>query len=83
MPDPRDSKLDLISSAGANPAPMSDASVTSRPSISIHFRCGGVYTRIYRTADGSAYRGRCPKCALPVNFKVGEGGTDSRFFIVE
>ena len=45
--------------------------------------CCGVYQRIYRSPDGTRYEGHCPKCAKPVRFKVGAGGTDARFFVVE
>ncbi len=58
------------------------ASRCSRPYLSVHFACCGVYLRIYRAADGKAYRGRCPKCGRPVSFQVGAGGTDCRFFVV-
>ena len=57
-------------------------SIQKRPYISVHFTCCNVYLRIYRSADGKHYRGRCPKCALSVTFAVGEGGTDARTFVV-
>ena len=78
--DPRDYKLELSSDAGATEA--SDSTAT-RPFIGVQFNCCGVYTRIYRCADGTAYRCRCPRCGKPVNFVVGPGGTDARTFIVE
>ena len=53
-----------------------------RPFISVQFACCNVYLRIYRSADGKHYRGRCPKCGVPVNFVVGEGGTSARTFVV-
>ena len=56
---------------------------TPRPFPSVLFKCCSVYARIYKTPDGSAYRGRCPKCLTPIQFLVGQGGTDSRFFVVE
>jgi len=43
-------------------------SIQKRPYISVHFTCCNVYLRIYRSADGKHYRGRCPKCATPVTF---------------
>jgi hypothetical protein len=81
MSDPRDYKLDLSSmpSQESRGAP----SNLKRPYISVRFACCGVYQRIYRTADGQRYEGHCPKCAKPVRFKVGPGGTDARFFVVE
>ena len=69
-------KLDL------SPAARPSGGQSGRPFISVHFACCGVYIRIYRAADGSAYRGRCPRCGQPVNFVVGAGGTDCRFFVV-
>lgn len=53
-----------------------------RPYLSVNFACCGVYQRIYRSPDGSCYAGRCPRCARPVTFKVGQGGTSARFFTV-
>lgn len=86
MRDDRDYKLDLSPAAGATPQqPAAGANAgapTARPFISVHFECCGVYLRIYRSADGAAYRGRCPKCGKPVHFAVGPGGTDARVFRV-
>lgn len=86
MRDDRDYKLDLSSSAanadpnaGGNSSP---SPASQRPFISVQFDCCNVYLRIYRSADGTAYRGRCPKCGKPVQFAVGQGGTDSRVFRV-
>lgn len=86
MTDPRDYKLDVT---GINPAPQgAGAGGTSppdgggRPFLSVRFDCCAVYTRIYRSPDGTGYRGRCPRCGKPVHFPVGAGGTDARFFVV-
>ena len=81
MSDPRDYKVEL--SGAAQPAGDSDdAPATPRPYLSVLFACCGVYQRVYRDADGKAYRGRCPRCGTPVRFAVGEGGTSARSFIV-
>ena len=80
MSDPRDYKLDL-GATGQSP-PAAAGGNAARPFLSVHFACCGVYQRIYREPDGRSYRGRCPRCALPVTFAVGEGGTAARSFIV-
>jgi hypothetical protein len=80
MKDDRDYKLDLSPAAGVTPSQPSAAKPAKRPFISVHFTCCNVYLRIYRSPDGAAYRGQCPRCARPVNFPVGQGGTDARFF---
>lgn len=51
-----------------------------RPYLGILFDCCNVYARIYRTPDESAYSGRCPRCLREVTARVGEAGTDARFF---
>jgi hypothetical protein len=78
--DPRDYKLDL--SSLRSDADESKAA-PARPFIGVHFKCCGVYQRIYRSNDGQRYEGRCPKCARSVRFLVGQGGTDDRYFVVE
>jgi hypothetical protein len=59
-----------------------DPQQKGRPFLSVTFACCSVYTRIYRSADGTHYAGRCPKCGKAVKFTVGEGGTSHRAFIV-
>ena len=51
-----------------------------RKFIGVKFNCCGIYVRIYANKEGTAYEGRCPKCFRPVKFKIGEGGTEHRFF---
>ena len=77
MSDPRDYKLELSSGATGPPT-----SPSPRPFLSVHFACCGADQRVYRDPDGTPYRGRCPRCAKPVRFVVGEGGTSARFFTV-
>jgi hypothetical protein len=75
--DLRDYKLDLSSGSPKEPP----GAMRGRAFLSVLFACCGVYQRIYKTADGAHYRGRCPRCGRPVQFSVGSGGTDCRFFI--
>ena len=90
--DPRDYKVELSSTgsgetAGVRPPGKNSGTAGSRsaanPFLSIHFACCNVYQRIYKSADGTAYRGRCPRCGKPVNFPIGAGGTNERSFVVE
>jgi hypothetical protein len=61
--------------------PQTDArGLFGRPWLGVHFECCGVYARVYRESDGSAYVGRCPRCTRTVRFRVGPGGTADRFF---
>jgi hypothetical protein len=78
MTDPRDYKID-VAGVSASPA---NATSPSRLFLSVRFACCGVYQRIYRSADGASYQGRCPRCGKPVKFVVGDGGTDARQFVV-
>ena len=78
--DPRDVKVDI---AGVSPnASANEPSAQGRPFLSVQFACCSVYQRVYRDPDGAHYRGRCPRCGKAVTFAVGDGGTDSRFFVV-
>ena len=81
--DPRDYKLEISGLVEDAQAAPSTGSQEQRPFLSVLFACCGVYTRIYRNADGQGYAGRCPRCGRPVRFAVGRGGTDARFFVVE
>jgi hypothetical protein len=82
--DPRDYKLDI---AGLTPdedaAAPNKSPAGSRPWLSVHFACCGVYQRIYRAADGTHYAGACPRCGGKIRFNVAPGGTATRFFRVE
>lgn len=53
-----------------------------RSYLGLHFACCGVYSRIYRNADGTAYQGNCPRCARPATVRIGPGGSTDRFFSV-
>jgi len=82
--DPRDYKVEISGiSSSDSAASASQRTPSPRPFLSIHFACCGVYQRIYRTEDGKAYSGHCPRCAKPVHFAIGANGTDTRYFRVE
>lgn len=57
-----------------------DDSSEKKRYLGIKFACCGVYARIYVNKDNTAYEGRCPKCLKPVKVKIGQGGTNNRFF---
>jgi len=59
------------------------AGLQGRPWVGIRFDCCGVYARVYRNREGTAYRGRCPRCLRAITLMVGPGGTDARFFVAE
>lgn len=81
--DPRDYKLDVSGLNRPEAGESINGGAGGRPFIGVKFNCCGTYQRVYRSADGSMYRGRCPKCMRAVEFKVGPGGSDSRFFVVD
>ncbi len=82
--DPRDAMIELSSAASA---PIEkDSTPTLRdsiPALTVHFKCCGIVKKVYRSADGTHYLARCPKCARAATFRVGPGGTGSRTFVVE
>jgi len=50
--------------------------------LGIHFACCSVYARIYVSRTGDQYVGNCPRCGRRIEFQIGPGGTDNRFFSV-
>ena len=48
--------------------------------LGIMFECCNVYGRIYKNKEGTYYHGRCPRCMKEIKIKIGEGGTNNRFF---
>lgn len=59
---------------------MADEKPEKRKFIGVWFDCCHTYGRLYKTADGKYYVGRCPKCLKNARVRVGEGGTNLRFF---
>ncbi|MHC4976290.1 MAG: hypothetical protein ACYTF7_06755 [Planctomycetota bacterium] len=76
MPDPQD-QIDFSWRDDQEPV---SAGLSRRPWLSVYFQCCHVYTRIYRSPDGSSYNGSCPRCGKRVCARVGPGGTTQRFF---
>ena len=65
------------------PPEKNEAPRPARPFLGLHFKCCGVYSRIYLNATGTAFAGHCPRCARPVRIRVGEEGSSSRFWTAE
>ncbi|MCL2306109.1 MAG: hypothetical protein FWC43_12265, partial [Planctomycetaceae bacterium] len=66
--------------AGTETQAKDSASAEQKKYVGVRFHCCGLYVRIYVNKEGTAYEGRCPKCARPVRLRIGEGGTSNRFF---
>ncbi|MEL6394401.1 MAG: hypothetical protein AAFQ71_00235 [Planctomycetota bacterium] len=64
----------------ADSSGVASESKSDRPWLGVRFTCAGQYVRVYRRPDGSAYDARCPKCGRIIKFRVGQGGSDDRFF---
>ena len=64
------------------PRRRSDERSPGRPYLGVNFACCGVYSRIYRNVQATAYVGHCPKCMRRLQVGIAPGGSDQRFFTV-
>ena len=76
----RGNQLDLSSEY---PRPAGGKAGEERKFLGVTFACCDVYARVYINHEKTAYQGRCPRCGRPIEFQIGEGGTDARFFRAE
>ena len=77
--------LDLSSGAEPPASRLVASSSESQPGpggkfLGVHFVCCDVYSRVYPNREQTAYEGCCPRCGKRVEFQIGDGGTDARFF---
>lgn len=74
----------ILDVTGLSDGPSEDASEPAgsgeRPWIGIQYECCGVYQRVYRNREGTAYESACPRCGRQVRVRVGQGGTSQRMF---
>lgn len=74
--------LDIVEGDETNTEPSKSGRGGAGRFLGVQFDCCGVYGRAYLNREGTAYEARCPKCLRRITFRVGEGGTDTRFFTV-
>ncbi len=74
--------LDIVSVPETRADTSRVSSSADRPFLGVRFNCCQVYARIYINSDRTHYTGACPRCAKPVCFRIGNGGTNQRFFDV-
>ena len=83
MPDDPPYILDISGMVDGQPEPPhadTEPQGSQRPWIGIQYECCGVYQRVYRNRDATAYESACPRCGRPVRVRVGAGGTSNRMF---
>ena len=70
----------LVYSRQSSAATATEMAKEKRKFLGVMFECCKVYARLYINKEETAYSGRCPRCARPLEVKIGPGGTDNRFF---
>ena len=75
--------LDLTSPAPAPIGLETDTLSEASRFLGVHFACCDAYSRVYANRAGTAYVGHCPRCAKRVQFAIGPGGTQARFFVAQ
>ncbi len=84
VPDPQDIvEIPGVTNPAAPERESSRSVGADRNWLGVYFKCCHVYGRMYRSADGGRYLGRCPKCLREVRATVGPGGTARRIFVAE
>ncbi|MCH2148210.1 MAG: hypothetical protein MK095_02110 [Phycisphaerales bacterium] len=61
-------------------SPKAEPNVSTRPFLSIWYRCCNTYGRLYRNASATQYEGRCPRCGAQARVGIGPHGSTSRVF---
>ena len=75
--------LDLTSPAPAPLGLVADVRSEASRFLGVHFACCDAYSRVYANRAGTAYVGHCPRCAKRIQFAIGPGGTEARFFVAQ
>ena len=83
MEEPPPFHLDIEGLEQSEEAARGASGISGCPWVGVRFDCCGVYTRIYRNPEGTAYHGCCPRCRRNVTLRIGPDGTDARFFVAE
>lgn len=79
-PEARGKMIDVFDT-GASPNDSRPASDCKRVWIGVFYECCETYSRVYRRPSELQYRGRCPKCGMEINVRVGPNGVSSRILI--